>query len=140
MGCPYKIRMPGNGETAKKFRGINDPVSRKVFVSGLPFDVKASAVEAYFESNVPAGKVVNCKLFLFDDTKRCKGQGIVTFGTDESAKKALKLNGTMLTSGSFNEKKKKKKGKDDNSQEGKKPLRLGVTKLLNRTVTKNRKD
>jgi len=136
--CPYKIRIPGNGEVAKKFRGINDPVSRKVFISGLPFDVKPNDVETYFESKVIGGKVMHCKLFLFDDTKRCKGQGIVTFGTDESAKKALKLNGTILTSESFN--KKKKKVKDGNSQEKKISLRLGVTKLLNRIVTKNKKE
>mmetsp|Transcript_35047 Transcript_35047/g.41833 ORF Transcript_35047/g.41833 Transcript_35047/m.41833 type:complete len:450 (-) Transcript_35047:326-1675(-) len=139
--CPYKIRIAGSREVAKKYRGINDPASRKVFVSGLPFDVKAKGVEAYFESEVKGGKVMHCKLFLFDDTKRCKGQGIITFGTDESAKNALKLNGTILKSGTFNDgtEKKKKKGNDVNTEGKKKDLRLGVSKLLNRTVTKGKR-
>jgi len=139
--CPYKIHLKGSREVAKKYRGINDPASRKVFVSGLPFDVKVKGVEAYFESEVKGGKVMHCKLFLFDDTKRCKGQGIITFGTDESAKNALKLNGTILKSGTFNDgtEKKKKKGKDVNTEGIKKDLRLGVSKLLNRTVTKGKR-
>ena len=138
--CPYKIRIPGNTAVAKKYRGINDPASRKVFVSGLPFDVKTKDVEVYFENEVIGGKVMHCKLFMFDDTKRCKGQGILTFGTDESAKRALELNGTVLQPGTFKEKneKKKKKGNDESTEGKKKVLRLGVSKLQNRTVTKGK--
>jgi RNA recognition motif-containing protein len=81
----------------KKLRGIHDPASRKVFISGLPFDAKPKEVEMYFEKEMKCGKVVHCKLLQFEDTNRCKGTGFLTFETDEGAKKALKLNGTVLS-------------------------------------------
>lgn len=121
--CPDKVHKPGTNQKKKKLRGMNDPSSRKVFVSGLPFEVKAKEVEAYFENEMKCGKVVHCKLVLFPDTKRCKGNGFVTFDTDEGAKKALALNGTTFSIG-------EKAGK------AKKDLKLGVKKVLNRSQTK----
>ncbi len=124
--CPDKVHKPGTNKVKKKLRGLHDPSSRKVFVSGLPFDVKSKDVEAYFEKEMKCGKVVHCKLLMFEDTKRCKGTGFLTFDTDEGAKKALKLNGT-----SFNIETDKKESK-------KKELTLGVKKVLNRTQTKKK--
>jgi len=126
--CPDKIRQPGTNKVKKKLRGVNYPSSRKVFVSGLPFEVKGKEVEAYFEKETKCGKVVHCKLLLFEDTKRCKGNGFVTFDTDEGAKKALKLNGTIFPSIEDAD----KKGAD----KPRKQLKLAVRKVLDRTKTR----
>jgi len=112
-----------------------------VFIAGLPFDVKEKDVVMYFEKEMECGKLTNCKLNQFEDTKRCKGSGFLTFEDDNSAQKALKLNGTMVSwdlnnksdDDNNDKKKKKKKGVDESK---KKELRLVVKKLLNRAVTK----
>jgi RNA recognition motif-containing protein len=122
--CPAKIRNPGTNKVSKKLRGVHDPSSRKVFLSGLPFDVKSKDVKQYFEKDMKCGKVLDCKLLVFDDTKRCKGTGFLTFESDEAANKALKLNGTPFNMEMDEEKKPKKQ------------LTLNVKKVLNRTQTK----
>jgi len=132
--CPDKIYKPGANKLKKKLRGIHDPASRKVFISGLPFDAKTKDVEIYFEKEMKCGKIVQCKLLQFEDTKRCKGTGFLTFETDEGAKNALKLNGTVLSLPESKDDKKKKNSSNSSSE--KKELRLGVKKLLNRTITK----
>jgi RNA recognition motif-containing protein len=134
--CPNKLYKPGTNKVKKGLRGINDPDSRKVFISGLPFDAKTKEVEMYFEKEMKCGKVVHCKLLQFEDTKRCKGSGFLTFETDEGAQKALKLNGKVLSLPTKDEDGKKKSSKKQTKQQ--KELRLGVKKLLNRTITKNR--
>jgi hypothetical protein len=126
--CPDKIRKPGSNNIKKKQRGVHDPSSRKVFVSGLPFEAKSKDIEAYFEKEMKCGKVVHCKLLLFEDTKRCKGNGFITFDTDESAKKALKLHGTTFSLPEEVGAGAKKKTR--------KELKLGVKKVLDRTQTK----
>jgi hypothetical protein len=129
--CPDKIRKPGTNQLKKKQRGIHDPASRKVFISGLPFEAKAKEVEMYFEKEMKCGKVVYCKLLQFEDTKRCKGTGFLTFETDEGAQNALKLNDTVLTWPESHDIKDTSKG-----EKKQKELKLGVKKLMNRTVTK----
>lgn len=128
--CPDKIHKPGSNNIKKKLKGVNEPSSRKVFVSGLPFDVKAKDVEAYFEKEQKCGKVLNCKLLLFSDTKRCKGTGFVTFETDEGAKRALRLDGTVFDIKDADD------DKANSKQSMKHKLRLGVKKVLSRSVTK----
>jgi len=130
--CPNKIRQPGTNQIKRTLRGVHDPSSRKVFLSGLPFEAKGKEIENYFEKAMKCGKVVHCKLLTFDDTKRCKGNGFVTFETDEGARNALKLNGTIFP---YDEEPKKgdKKGAD---KAIKKELKLGVRKVLNRTLTR----
>jgi RNA recognition motif-containing protein len=118
--CPAKIRNPGTNKVSKKLRGVHDPSSRKVFLSGLPFDVKSKDVKQYFEKDMKCGKVLDCKLLVFEDTKRC----FLTFESDEAANKALKLNGTPFNMEMDEEKKPKKQ------------LTLNVKKVLNRTQTK----
>lgn len=131
--CPDKIYKPGTNQVSKKIRGIADPSSCKVFVSGLPFEASPKDVEVYFDEKMNCGKVEQCKLFMFEDTKRCKGQGFVTFATEESAKKALKLNGILLELDCNTQKKKKN---DKKPVVEKKKLTLGVKKVLNRRLTK----
>lgn len=135
--CPDKKTMPGtNQKSTKGTKGVHDPDARKVFVSGLPFEIKQKEVEEYFESNT-GGKVVHCKLLTFEDTQRCKGNAFVTFDTEDHAKIALKMNGNI-----FERKEKKKKiegNEEDEKQKTKKQLKLGVTKVLNRLKTKKRK-
>lgn len=132
--CPDKIYQPGYREVKKNQRGINEPSSRKVFVTGLPFDAKTNDVKAYFEKEMKCGKVTNCKLFVFEDTKRCKGNGILSFQSDEGARKALKLDGTKfdldISSGDGKKTKKTKKSKTS--------LWLGVKKMRDRSQTKKK--
>jgi len=131
--CPDKVYKPGTNQVKKRKRGIHDPSSQKVFVSGLPFDVNNKDVTAYFEKQMKCGTVVDCKLLLFEDTKRCKGTGFVTFDSDEGAKKAMALNGTVLD---FPKKKDEDKKKDKGAGKPQKELTLFVKKVLNRTMTK----
>jgi RNA recognition motif-containing protein len=103
----------------------------------LPFDVTERGVNEYFEK---VGEVVHVKLLKFEDSQRCKGQGIITFDTDVGARAALKLNGECWVEeesgvGVGGGKKKKKK---EEKKEGKE-LRLKVSKVLNRFVTKKQK-
>ena len=132
--CPNKVTVRGTNQVAKKLRGINEPDSRKVFVSGLPFEIKTREVEKYFQD--ACGKVVHCKLLTFDDTKRCKGQGFLTFETDEAAKKAIKMSGNVLD---YEPAEKKKKKKGQNEERKKKDLVLKVTKVKSRIATGGRK-
>ena len=134
--CPDKERRPGSNHVKKKLRGINQPSSCKVFVSGLPFEIKSRDVEKYFATS--CGKVVHCKLLTFEDTKRCKGQAFVTFEEEESAKKALKMTGEVLDYEPEDGGKKKKKSKDDAGMP-KKALTLKVSKVKSRVATGGRK-
>jgi RNA recognition motif. (a.k.a. RRM, RBD, or RNP domain) len=135
--CPNKVTVRGTNQKKKKDRGIHEPDSRKVFVSGLPFDVKPNDVCAMFEQSCGGGKVTGCKLLTFEDTKRCNGQAIVTLSSDQAAAEALKLSGTVMTN--QDSVPSSKKGKDKSKTEASKPkkeLKLRVTKLLNRRKTK----
>ena len=127
--CPSKITKRGCNTKSKRLRGLKDPPSRKVFVSGLPFDVTERGVKSYFDK---AGEVVHVKLLKFEDSQRCKGQGIITFDTDDGAKAALKFSGEVWID---DENGKKKKSKEKEGKE----LKLKVTKVLNRFVTKKQK-
>lgn len=134
----------------KKLRGLHDPASRKVFVSGLPFECDEGLVKRFFEESMGEGnssELLHLKLLKFEDSKRCKGQAFLTFDSDEGAKLALKLNGSIWkdieepgTSTAKSDKKKKggKKGGDVVVGE-KKQLKLRVTKMMNRHVTKQKK-
>lgn len=133
--CTLKESRPGTNQVKKRLRGIHDPSSRKVFISGLPFEAKTKEVEMYFEKEMKCGKVLHCKLLQFEDTKRCKGSGFLTFETDEGAKNALKLNGTTLDLPQADD----DNSKHDKGKKKQKELRLAVKKLLNRTITKRSK-
>ena len=144
--------MPGTNQVSRKKRGLHDPLETKLFVSGLPFDTTIKDVTELFTSKImndgdtttatttaTAGGplVVHCKLIKFDDTKRCKGQAFVTFATPEAAKSALKLNGTMIQSSSIPATTKSNKAKQDAGKTTtSKELKLKITKVLNRTLTK----
>jgi hypothetical protein len=131
--CPDKLYKPGTNKVSKKLRGVHDPSSRKVFLSGLPFDAKTKDVKLYFEKDMKCGKVVDCKLLVFADTKRCKGNAFLTFDSDEAAQKALKLNGTPFSMDLDLDEDKK-----DDDKKPKKQLTLGVKKVLNRKQTQTR--
>lgn len=119
--CPQKVRMPGTNQVSKRNRGLNAPDSRKVFLSGLPFEAKYKDVTGLLAS---CGKVVHCKLLKFPDTGRCKGQALVAFETEEQAKTALTLSGTMIDS------------LGDKKEPLKRPLKLSVSKVKSRAETK----
>jgi hypothetical protein len=129
--CPNKVTVRGTNSKAKDARGIKNPDDKKVFVSGLPFEAKAKDVTEIF---APCGTITHCNLFTYDDTGRCKGQGIVSFETEEAAEKALQLSGTVIAN---IEASLKKKDKDESPEEARKTeLKLKVTKVLNRSFTK----
>ena len=156
--CPNKVTKRGCNTVSKKLRGLHDPPSRKVFVSGLPFECTEGHVKRYFETHMDnnnttedtaaiteSTELVHCKLLKFEDSNRCKGQAFLTFDSDLGAKLALKLNGSVWEDieepGTSSKKKKKKKGKKAAGTTGadtKKELRLKVTKVLNRHVTKKK--
>ena len=138
--CPDKVTVRGTNQVSKKqFKGIKNPDTRKVFVSGLPFDVKIKDVEKMFTAS--CGPVLHCKLIKFQDTGRCKGQAYVTFTTEHGAKKALEMSGSVIQN-NIDEKEDVKKGglssssSSSSSPKKRKELKLKVTKALNRTVTK----
>ena len=88
-------------------------------------------------------ELVHCKLLKFEDSNRCKGQAFLTFDSDLGAKLALKLNGSIWEDieepGTSSKKKKKgKKAAGTASADTKKELKLKVTKVLNRHVTKKK--
>ncbi|GAX26592.1 hypothetical protein FisN_21Lh057 [Fistulifera solaris] len=120
--CPSKKTIRGTNQLSKKLRGLHNPSTTKVFVSGLPFSMTSKELKDLFDK--ACGPVARAKAITFPDSGRCKGQGIVTFQDEESARKALTLmNGKQLdVSGDS-----KKVGKQ---------LQLKVTKVLNRKVSK----
>lgn len=158
--CPQKETKKGCNTIAKKLRGLHDPPSRKVFVSGLPFDCEEGMVKHFFDDGLLSSSssssvvivgegVVHVKLLKFEDSKRCKGQAFLTFDTDEGATMAInKMNGsvwkevaepgissTVTTSTTKGGKKQKKKTNADDEGGPKRELRLKVTRALNRCVT-----
>jgi hypothetical protein len=134
--CPLKTTMPGTNQVSKKQRGRQAPADTKVFVSGLPFDATASSVKALFASpdNNADDKalvvVQHCKLLKFADTGRCSGQAIVTLDSVASAQRALALDGTLMETTT---------GAATPNKSERKQLRLRVTKVLNRLLTKSKK-
>mmetsp|Transcript_38089 Transcript_38089/g.77780 ORF Transcript_38089/g.77780 Transcript_38089/m.77780 type:complete len:400 (+) Transcript_38089:81-1280(+) len=143
--CPNKITQRGCNTVAKRLRGLHDPPSRKVFVSGLPFECSEGHVKRYFEQNMDGTdatesiELVHCKLLKFEDSTRCKGQAFLTFDSDLGAQLALKLNGSVwedVEEPGVAAKKTKKNGTKESSE--KKELKLKVTKVLARHVTKKK--
>lgn len=151
--CTMKKTQRGCNTVAKKLRGLHDPSSQKVFVNGLPFDCDEGYVKRFFEDGMleksgddGTNKVdlVHVKLLKFEDSKRCKGQAFLTFDSDEGAKLAIRvMNGSIwrdIEEPGTATKSGKKKKKDAGTSEGaKKELKLKVTKVLNRFVTKKKK-
>lgn len=136
--CPDKVTVRGTNKKRKKERGVNDPDAKKVFVSGLPFDVKTRAVEDFFSITKNCGTVAAVRLVKFEDTKRCNGQAYISFDTDEGAQRAIALSGTTLDAEALapsldgtNSKKKD----DGESPAKRKQLKLKVSKVLNRRKT-----
>jgi RNA recognition motif-containing protein len=125
------VTVRGTNKKAKKLRGLHDPEPKKLFVSGLPFEVKPADVSIIFQS---CGKVVSVKLIKFGDTGRCNGQAYVTFDTDKAAEEALKLSGTMIDNEPSDDS--KKKGKKSAEGAKRKELKLKVSKAVNRHVSK----
>merc|ERR1712166_214600 len=129
----------------KKDRGVHDPDSKKVFVSGLPFEANAKKVEDFFSTTHNCGIVSCVGLIKFDDSKRCNGQAYVTFNTDEGAKLALELTGITINAAELSSdvndaKKKKKNGKEGEESSDvvvkRKELKLKVSKVRGRNETK----
>eukprot|EP00581_Thalassiosira_minuscula_P028295 CAMPEP_0183752890 /NCGR_PEP_ID=MMETSP0739-20130205/2605_1 /TAXON_ID=385413 /ORGANISM="Thalassiosira miniscula, Strain CCMP1093" /LENGTH=422 /DNA_ID=CAMNT_0025989299 /DNA_START=38 /DNA_END=1306 /DNA_ORIENTATION=+ len=149
--CPIKKTRKGCNQVAKRLRGLHDPPSRKVFVSGLPFDCNEGSVKRFFEESMleksrgdgAVAELVHCKLLKFEDSQRCKGTAFLTFDSDEGAKLALTLNGSnwkeVEEPGTKSKTSKKNKKKMDVGEGKNKELKLKVTKVLNRHVTKRAK-
>lgn len=69
-------------------------MNNKVFVGGLSWDTSDEGLRAAFE---PYGEVVEAKVITDRDTGRSRGFGFVTFGSSESASRAIEeRDGTSL--------------------------------------------
>mmetsp|Transcript_19447 Transcript_19447/g.45132 ORF Transcript_19447/g.45132 Transcript_19447/m.45132 type:complete len:337 (+) Transcript_19447:342-1352(+) len=137
--CPDKVTVRGTNKKRKKERGISDPDSKKVFVSGLPFDAKVKAVEDFFAVTKNCGTVAAVRLVKFEDTGRCNGQAYISFDTDDGAQRAIALSGTTIDAAvmsSSSDVKDSKKKKEDETPAKRKELKLKVSKVLNRRKTK----
>jgi len=134
--CPDKVTVRGTNKKKKRERGVNDPDSKKVFVSGLPFDIKVKAVEDFFSVTSNCGTVAFVRLVKFKDTKRCNGQAYISFDTDEGAQRAIKLSGTTLDAEALSGDNNSKKKNEGESPTKRKELKLKVSKVLNRRKTK----
>ena len=134
--CPDKITVRGTNKKRKKERGIHDPDPKKVFVSGLPFDVKTKTVEDFFSVIKNCGTVAYVKLLHFQDTKRCNGQGYISFDTEEGAQRAIQLSGIVLDPEALLSSSDKTKKSNKESSVKRKQLKLKVSKALNRIKTK----
>jgi RNA recognition motif. (a.k.a. RRM, RBD, or RNP domain) len=123
--CPSKVT---------KRKGVFEPNARKVFASGFPFSFKQKDIISLFESKIPKSKVIHCKMLLFQDTKRGKGQAFVTFDTEENAKSAIKLKGVFFDTECDG----KSITKMQDNGATKKKLELRVIKCINRIDSKKK--
>ena len=132
--CPSKITRRGSNAVSKKQndKGVTNPDSRKIFVSGLPFDVTKEDVAKLFTGS--CGKILSCKLITFDDSRRCKGQAILTFENESGAQKALKQDGNPIEKNTHNE-----KDSENSPTNKRKELKLSVSKVLSRAFTKRKR-
>ena len=135
--CPDKDSAVSKNK--KKNKGIHEPDPRRVFVSGLPFSINQQGLYQLFlgaMGNTSNTKIVQTKIITFPDTGRCKGQAIVTFDTPQMAQRAIQqLNGTTIPNDTNNNNNKK----ENTNATKRKELKLKVTQVLNRTMTKKSK-
>jgi len=62
-----------------------------VYIEGLPFDAAESDISKFFES---AGPIQSLRLPRWHDSGRLRGYGHVEFADEESAQRAMDMNGT----------------------------------------------
>ena len=134
--CPSKVTMRGSNLVSKRTKGMHKPDSRKVFVSGLPFDVAKADVTKIFAS---CGKIVSCKLITFPDSSRCKGQAILAFETESGAHKALEQDDSVIDTNTAPIEENSKFSKKVPGAGSRKELKLSVSKVLSRNLTKKMK-
>lgn len=65
----------------------------KLFVGSLPWSINNDSLKEMFS---PYGEVTEAIIINDRETGRSKGFGFVTFATEESAQKALELNGKEI--------------------------------------------
>lgn len=71
-------------------------MSTRLFVAGLPYEVKDDQLQEYFAK---VGQVTSAKVITDRYSGRSKGFGFVEMSTEEEAKKAIdELNGTTFIS------------------------------------------
>lgn len=68
-------------------------MQKKLYIGGLSWNTDSEALNQAF---LPFGEIEESKVIFDRDTGRSRGFGFVTFATQESAEKALKLDGTEL--------------------------------------------
>jgi hypothetical protein len=120
----------------QKYVSASTSNDKKVFVSGLPFDATHRSVVTLLGKHAQV-RIVHCKLLKFEDSKRCKGQAYVTL---ESAVDAQQLR-TKLDGWTIPPQYDTTDNSDITPQDhpsNKKVLRLKVSKVLNRNVTKKK--
>lgn len=145
--CPNKQKKHMTSSTKKNKNDDSATGSdKKVFVSGLPFDATHRYVVSLLEEQASV-RIVHCKILKFEDSKRCKGQAYVTLESAADAQRVReKLDGwtihqhpqdtTTTREDEIGKDKQTDSTKDHPSN--KKVLRLKVSKVLNRNVTKKK--
>ena len=68
-------------------------MQNKIYVGGLSWDTDSAGLEKAFTS---FGSIEEAKVITDRETGRSRGFGFVTFGDDDSADKALSLDGSEL--------------------------------------------
>lgn len=88
---------------------------RKLFVGNLPFKISSNELQDVFEE---FGEVEDLVIITDRETGRSKGFGFVTFGNEESAKKALALDGKEIQGRQIRVNIAKEKEKDEGRSSG----------------------
>ena len=64
--------------------------NKKLFVGSLPWAINSDSLRALFAEY---GEIIDAVVITDRETGRSKGFGFVTFSTEESAQKALEMDG-----------------------------------------------
>eukprot|EP00039_Didymoeca_costata_P011590 m.163672 g.163672 ORF g.163672 m.163672 type:complete len:180 (+) comp15221_c0_seq13:737-1276(+) len=78
--------------------------SRKIFVTGLPFETSETEISKICNSVFgDCGKIKSIKIMSFKDSKggkpKCNGKAMITFVAPQAASDAIKLNKTKIDNG-----------------------------------------
>lgn len=118
----------GNGEEGGRdgSNGVQKPVSKRVFVGNLAFDVTRDDLERHYTQ---CGGVVDVHVATFEDSGKCKGFAWVTFDSVEAGEAAARGYVWKEQDGEGSE------GEDDKSRVKKrKPIKWWVNRLNGRDL------
>jgi RNA recognition motif-containing protein len=86
-GRPVAVDSKSGNEGTDGSSGVQKPVSKRVFVGNLAFDVTREDLERHYTQ---CGRVVDVHVATFEDSGKCKGFAWVTFDTVEAGEAAAR--------------------------------------------------